>query len=114
GDLTRKRELVRWRMDQKGVRLPKNGSPVANKLGQVIGAVTSCSIDSAGYLLGLALVDSRYAKEETPLAIFVLPEKPQPEKQKAELAPGDKVLLHVPATVLRRFPEKKSASSSRS
>jgi glycine hydroxymethyltransferase len=107
GDLQRKRELVRWRMDQKGVRRPGTHAPVVNKQGQVIGYVTSCSIDSEGYLLGLAIVDVRYAKEDTPLAIFVLPEKSQLEKQKPELGVGDKVLLHVAATVLRRFPEKK-------
>jgi glycine hydroxymethyltransferase len=109
GDLKRKRELVRWRMDQKGVRRPSTGAPVVTKQGQVIGAVTSCSIDSAGYLLGLAIVDVRFAKEGTTLGIFVLPEKPLAEKQKPELGLGDKVLLHVEATVLRRFPEKKKA-----
>jgi glycine hydroxymethyltransferase len=106
-DLKRKRELVRWRMDQKGVRRPGTHAPVVNKQGQVIGYVTSCSIDSEGFLLGLAIVDARFSKEGTPLAIFVLPEKAQTEKQKPELEMGDKVLLHVPATVLRRFPGKK-------
>ena len=106
GDLKRKRELVRWRMDQKGVRRPSTSAPLVNKLGQVIGYVTSCSIDSEGFLLGLGIVDVRYAKEGTPLGIFVLPEKPQAEKQKPELGLGDKVLLHVEATVLKRFPAK--------
>jgi glycine hydroxymethyltransferase len=107
GDLKRKRELVRWRMDQKGVRRPSTHAPVVNRQGQVIGQVTSCSIDSDGYLLGLAIVDRRYAKEGSSVGIFVLPEKPLSEKQKPELNPGDKVLLHVDATILRRFPEKK-------
>ncbi|MHC1781884.1 MAG: glycine cleavage system aminomethyltransferase GcvT [Anaerolineaceae bacterium] len=107
GDLKRKRELVRWRMDQKGVRRPGTHAPVVNKQGQVIGQVTSCSIDSSGYLLGLAIVDIRYAKEGAAIGIFVLPEKPLAEKQKPELGLGDKVLLHVDATILRRFPEKK-------
>jgi glycine hydroxymethyltransferase len=106
-DLNRKRELVRWRMDQKGVRRPGLHAPLVNKLGGVIGYVTSCSIDSEGFLLGLAIVDSRFAKEGTPLGIFVLPEKPLAEKQKPELDLGDKVLLHIEASVLRRFPEKK-------
>ncbi len=108
-DLKRKRELVRWRMDQKGVRRPNPQAPVVNKQGQMIGYVTSCSIDSDGYLLGLAIVDLRYAKEGTPLGIFVLPEKPQSEKPKPELTLGDRVLLHVEATVLPRFPEKDRA-----
>lgn len=106
-DLKRKRELVRWRMDQKGVRRPSTHAPLVNKQGQVIGYVTSCSIDSEGYLLGLAIADRRYANEGTPVGIFVLPEKPLSEKQKPELDMGDKVLLHVNATILRRFPEKK-------
>ena len=108
-DLKRKRELVRWRMDQKGVRRPNPQAPVVNKQGQMIGYVTSCSIDSDGYLLGLAIVDLRYAKEGASLGIFVLPEKPQSEKPKPELSLGDRVLLHVEATVLPRFPEKDRA-----
>jgi glycine hydroxymethyltransferase len=107
GERNRKRELVRWRMDQKGVRRPALQAPVVNRQGQVVGYVTSCSIDSEGYLLGLAIVDVRNAKEGTSLGIFVLPEKPQAEKQKPELGLGDKVLLHVEATVLRRFTQKK-------
>ena len=106
-DLKRKRELVRWRMEQKGVRRPATHAPVVNKQGQVIGYVTSCSIDSEGFLSGLAILDLRYAKEGTPLGIFVLPEKPQAEKSRSELQLGDRVLLHVEASVLRRFPERK-------
>jgi glycine hydroxymethyltransferase len=105
-DQKRTRELIRWRMNQKGVRRPGTSCPVVNKQGQVIGYVTSCSIDSEGYLLGLAIVESRYNVEGTPIGIFALPEKPQAEKAKPELAVGDRALLHVEATVLRRFPEK--------
>jgi len=107
-DLGRTRELVRWRMNGKGVRRPGTHAPLVNKQGQMIGYVTSCSIDSEGVLLGLGIVDARFAKEGTPIGIFVLPEKAQVEKQKPELEMGDKVLLHVEATILRRFPEKKS------
>ena len=105
-DLKRKRELVRWRMVQKGVRRPNTGDPVVNKQGQVIGFVTSCSVDSEGYLLGLAIIDLRYAREGASLGIFVLPEKPLAEKSKTELAIGDRALLHVEAVILRRFPQK--------
>jgi len=106
-DRQRTRELVRFRMNQKGVRRPGTGCPVVNKQGQVIGHVTSCSIDSQGYLLGLAIVEMRYNVEGTPIGIFVLPDKPQIEKAKPDLAVGDKALLHIEATVLRRFPEKR-------
>jgi glycine hydroxymethyltransferase len=77
----------------------------------MIGSVTSCSIDREGYLLGLAIVEAAYATEGTPLAIFVLPEKPLVEKPKSELAVGDKALVPVEATVLRRFPLKKVAAA---
>jgi glycine hydroxymethyltransferase len=107
-DLKRKRELIRWRMNHKGVRRPNTGDPVVNKRGQVIGHVTSCSIDAEGYLLGLAIVNLRYTAAGTPIEIFVLPPRPRPEKQKRELEPGDKVLLAVSATVLTRFPEKET------
>jgi len=105
-DLKRERELIRWRMDQKGVRRPSTGDPVVNKRGQSIGYVTSCSIDAEGYLLGLAIVNRRYNEEGTPINIFVLPSRPRPEKPKPELEMGDKVMLPVEATVLLRFPEK--------
>ncbi len=105
-DLKRERELIRWRMDQKGVRRPSIGDPVVNKRGQSIGYVTSCSIDAEGYLLGLAIVNRRYTEEGTPINIFVLPTRPRPEKPKPELEMGDKVMLPVEATVLLRFPEK--------
>jgi len=104
------RELVRFRMNQKGVRRPNTGDPVVNKQGQVIGHVTSCSIDTEGYLLGLAIVDVRYNQPGTPMGLFVLPERPLAEKAKQELAAGDRVLLHVEATVLPRFLKKGPAA----
>jgi glycine hydroxymethyltransferase len=107
-DLKRKRELIRWRMDQKGVRRPNTGDPVVNRRGQVIGYVTSCSIDVEGFLLGLAIVNRRYTEEGTPIGIFVLPARAQTEKQKPDLDMGDKVLLPIDATVLPRFPDKET------
>jgi glycine hydroxymethyltransferase len=111
-DLNRERELIRWRMNQKGVRRPNTGDPVANRRGQVIGYVTSCSIDTAGCLLGLAIVNRRYTEEGTPISIFVLSpsSKLHTEKQKAELQMGDTVLLPTDATVLPRFSVKEVVS----
>jgi glycine hydroxymethyltransferase len=109
-DLKRTRELIRWRMDHKGVRRPNSGDPVVNKRGQVIGYITSCSIDVEGTLIGLAIVNRRYTEEGTPIGIFVLPARAQEEKQKPELEMGDRVLLPVEATVLSRFPEREVKS----
>jgi glycine hydroxymethyltransferase len=107
-DLKRERELIRWRMDQKGVRRPNTGDPVVNRRGQVIGYVTSCSIDVEGFLLGLAIVNRRYAEEGATIGIFVLPARAQTEKQKPDLDMGDRVLLPIDATVLLRFPERET------
>ena len=106
----RSRALIRFRMNQKGVRRPSTGAPVVSRQGQVIGYVTSCSLDSEGHLLGLAIAEMSYSTEGTSIGIFVLPEKPTAEKPKQELAVGDKALLPVEATVLRRFPLKKAAA----
>jgi glycine hydroxymethyltransferase len=78
---------------------------VVNKRGKYIGVVTSCAIDSQGYLLGLAYVDERYNREGEQIGIFSLPGKVPPCKDMGELSAGDKVLLHDEATVLTRFPE---------
>jgi glycine hydroxymethyltransferase len=110
-DLKRERELIRWRMDHKGVRRPNTGDPVVNRRGQVIGTVTSCSIDAQGFLLGLAIVNRRYAEEGATIGIFVLPARAQTEKQKPDLDMGDTVLLPIDATVLLRFPERETTSA---
>jgi len=112
-----KKQIIRFRMNEKGVRMPSLGDPVLNKRGKVIGNVTSCSLDSNGYLLGLALVDKRFSKEGTPIGIFVLPHHQgrhlPPEKPKDQLREGDRVLLHEGATVLSRFPNETEIKSWR-
>mgnify|MGYP005840343201 CR=1 FL=1 len=112
-----KKQIVRFRMNEKGVRMPSLGDPVLNKRGKVIGNVTSCSLDSHGYLLGLALVDKRFSKEGTPIGIFVLPHHEErtlpPEKPKDQLSEGDQVLLHDEATVISRFPGENEIQSWR-
>ncbi len=94
--------MVRFRVPQKGVRRPHTGDPVVNKKGQHIGQVTSCSIDTAGYLLGLAIVEKRYNVPKTPIAIFPLGGKPLDEA----LLRGKRVAMPVEETVLTRFPER--------
>jgi glycine hydroxymethyltransferase len=94
--------VIRFRANEKGVRRPHTGDPVVNRKGQQIGHVTSCSIDTAGYLLGLAIAEKRYNVPETPIAIFPLGGKPLEEA----LIKGKRVALPVGATVLTRFPER--------
>jgi glycine hydroxymethyltransferase len=98
---SRAREVIRFRVNQKGERMPHTGDPVVNKKGKQIGHVTSCSIDTEGYLLGLAIVEKRYNVPDTPVAIFTLHGKSLEEA----LLKGKRVALPVEATVLTRFPE---------
>ncbi len=100
-------EVARFRMAEKGVRMPKTGDPVVNRKGQAIGWVTSAAVDVDGIILGLAYVQSRYAKSGDEIGIFNLPAKPVVERDnKADLAPGDKVALPDAAVLLPRFPDK--------
>jgi glycine cleavage system T protein len=99
-------EIARFRMNEKGVRMPKTGDPVVNKRGRAIGWVTSAAVDVDGLILGLAYVESRYHREGDEIGIFSLPGRPVKERDdKADLEPGDKVQLPDLATILMRFPD---------
>jgi len=99
-------EIIRFRMKVKGIRAVRPGGVVVTRRGQYIGAVTSCALDVEGHQLGMAYVNRRYNQEGTELRIFPLPsgEKVEPEKDKRQLAVGDKVLVAEEAVVLSRFP----------
>lgn len=98
----RSREVVRFRFDDKGVRMAHYGDPVVDRRGKVIGVVTSCAVDSAGYLLGQALLEDKYRSKGTSIGVF----QSAPAKRgkaPAELEAGDRVSIPTPATVLSRF-----------
>lgn len=98
---SRERELIRFRVAEKGVRRPQTGDPVVNRKGQLIGHVTSCSIDIEGYLVGLAIVKKQYNVPGTPIAVF-----PLGGKSLEEATAADRAVLPVEATVLPRFRER--------
>ncbi|MFW6097401.1 MAG: glycine cleavage system aminomethyltransferase GcvT [Chloroflexota bacterium] len=99
--------VVRFRMNEKGVRRPELGDPVLDRRGKVVGAVTSCAIDSQGYLLGQAFVPDDLATPGAQFSIYQLGggtrslRVPQSVKQGARLPVPDT------ATVLTRFPSRK-------
>ncbi|MBN1314287.1 MAG: glycine cleavage system aminomethyltransferase GcvT [Anaerolineales bacterium] len=99
----RSMQVLRFRMNEKGVRVPKTGDPVVNRRGQIVGYVTSCSIDSDGYLIGLAYCSSNINQEGTPIQILTLPGRVPKGKDADKLEPGDKLVLPDDATVLSRF-----------
>jgi glycine hydroxymethyltransferase len=102
---SRERELIRFRVNEKGTRRPQTGDPVVDRRGNEIGKVTSCSIDVEGHLVGLAIVQKRYNVPETPIAIFPL----RGESLDEALLRGRRVALPIETTVLTRFPEAEGA-----
>ena len=98
------RQIVRFRMNEKGVRMPNLGDPVVNRRGKCVGAVTSCAIDSDNFLTGLALVEKRATSEGTQVGVFVRPRSSKgTERPTRELEPGDAVQLPNWATIVPRF-----------
>ena len=103
-DNARKSEVVRFRFNEKGVRMAHLGDPVVDKRGRTIGVVTSCAVDSEGTLTGQAYLGLACSKVGTPISIF----QSAPgvaSKAPADLNVGDKVSIPTPATVITRFPE---------
>jgi glycine hydroxymethyltransferase len=98
-DRTSTREIVRFSVPAKGIRMIKHGAPVLNRrTQQVVGTVTSCALDTVGYQIGMALVDRTTSREGTRIGIF-----PDPEALTRGQA-GNRVPLHEEAVVISRFP----------
>jgi len=104
---TRTTEVIRFRFTEKGVRMAHNGDPVLDVKGKVIGVVTSCSIDSEGFLTGQALVDFKNMAEGTTISIYQGAPKTT-GKVPAELKTGDRVTLPTAAVVTSRYPKLSS------
>jgi glycine hydroxymethyltransferase len=102
-EAARQGEVVRFRFNEKGVRMAHLGDPVVDRKGKVIGTVTSCAIDRDGFLTGQAFLDMKYAEEGTPIFIYQSAAK-KADKAPADLQPGDRVSLPSLATVISRFP----------
>jgi len=66
----RKMVVARFRFDEQRVRPAHNSDPVVDTTGRSIGYVTSCAIDVERFLTGQAYIETAYAKEGTPIAIF--------------------------------------------
>lgn len=103
----RQQEIVRFRFTEQHVRMAHLGDPVLDKRGKVIGVVTSCAIDSEGYLTGQAVVLRDYTQEGTPIFILQGAERlKQAPKAPAEVTLGDSLPLPTAAVVVSRFLKK--------
>jgi glycine cleavage system T protein len=68
----REREIVRYKMERKGIRVIRPGAYVVNDKDRVIGEVTS-SVVIEGKQLGLALVPREYAVEDLTIGMVIPP-----------------------------------------
>jgi glycine hydroxymethyltransferase len=103
----RRARLVRFRFDEERARMPRQGDVVVSRKGRVVGAVTSCSIDSDGWLTGLAYVQKQHAKLGTRLGVFQVDNRAWTSSPLADLKTGDRVQLHEDITVIKRFLNKR-------
>jgi glycine hydroxymethyltransferase len=100
-EASRSRTIIRFRVEAQRARRPYFGDPVLDERGRQVGQVTSCSINSGRQLQGLALVELKYAKAGTALAVVPLQGRPL----NAIVASDKQVVIPIPATVLSRFPK---------
>jgi glycine hydroxymethyltransferase len=103
-EAARQGEVVRFRFNEKGVRMAHLGDPVVDRKGKVIGRVTSCAVDSEGFLTGQAFVDQKYTEVGSPIFIYQGAPK-KADKAPADLRQGDRIILPTLATVISRFPK---------
>jgi glycine hydroxymethyltransferase len=112
-DKARKMENVRFRMNEKNVRVPKGAANlemggdmdyVVDKRGRVVGRVLSCAVDSEGFMTGQALVELKYAEEGSAIGIVAASKE---AKAANKLKVGDRIAVADGATVVSRFPRKK-------
>jgi len=100
----RKTVVTRFRFTEKAVRMAHPGDPVLDQKGRVVGVVTSCAIDSEGFLTGQVLIDGNLTGEGTLVSIYQSAPKTA-GKPPAELKQGDRVSLPTPAVIISRFPK---------
>ncbi len=104
GEARRQSVVARFRFNEKGVRMAHHGDPVIDQKGRVIGVVTSCAVDTEGFLTGQANVDIKSAVEGTPIFVYQSASATV-AKAPAGLSRGDKVNLPSAATIISRFPK---------
>ena len=103
-EAARTAEVIRFRFTEKAVRMAHNSDPIIDKKGKTIGVVTSCAVDSEGFLTGQAYVDLKSAEEGTQFFIYQGAPKTN-GKAPADLVIGDRITLPTAAVIVSRFPK---------
>ena len=102
----RTQEVARFRMDERGVRRPEQGDPVLDRRGRVVGWVTSCAIDSDGYLLGQAYLPKDMTTPGTTIAVYQTGGGTRPLRVPGNIKMGSRLPTPDSATILTRFPSR--------
>ncbi|MCC6148430.1 MAG: glycine cleavage system aminomethyltransferase GcvT [Anaerolineaceae bacterium] len=98
----RQGEVIRFRFNEKGVRMAHTGDPILDRKGRTIGFVTSCAVDRDGFLTGQAFLE--FKSIEDGAQIFVYQGSPASTgKSPSELKTGDRVTLPTAATIVSRY-----------
>jgi glycine hydroxymethyltransferase len=105
-----KGQVVRFRVNEKNVRMPKQLDLVADKRGKVVGKVLSCAIDTEGYFTGQAFVEWKYTEEGTPLWVAGVPERESEDKPRSQMTFGDRVTGLEGITLVSRMPRHSKIS----
>ena len=100
----REAEIIRFRVPEKGQPKPQQLDRLVDEKGKVVGYVTSCAVDTEGYLLGQAYVNEQYKKTGTVLFDLVTPRRQT--KPYDQLKMGQRAQLPIRVEVLSRFPQK--------
>ena len=77
-----------------------------DRRGKIIGTVTSCAIDSEGYLLGQAVLPMEMQAEGTPIFIYQLGGGKRQLKPAVSLTVGKRLPIPDAGTILSRFPKR--------
>jgi glycine hydroxymethyltransferase len=109
----RRMALIRFRVNERGGRMPRAGDKIVERRGEVVGFVTSCTAVE-GVPIGLAYVSRAFGSVDT--AVGILPTgggRSRPEVGTA-LRIGDRVTVQEAARALSRFrsPERSPAPAS--
>jgi glycine hydroxymethyltransferase len=107
-ELERQARLIRFRFVEERAPVPRQGDVIVDRKGRVVGAVTSCSIDSEGWLTGLGYVQEPQTKVGTKLGVFQVESRRWSSQPLASLKTGDRVQLHDDIVVIKRFLNKKA------
>jgi glycine hydroxymethyltransferase len=105
-EAARNARMVRFEVDEEHSPLLSQGDVIVNRKGRVVGWVTSCSLNSAGRLVGLGYVQEPYHERDTRLGVYRAGNKAWETEPLDKLTFGDRIQLPDDITVVARFLNK--------